>query len=320
METSKENKQILSNEMARTEKAKKITWVGFVVNLILSVAKVIAGFIGNSGAMIADGVHSVSDSVTDVIVILFIGVSARGENHKYRYGHGKFETFATMLISFALFIVAVGLLWESVSQIIDAINGKIPPRPGMVALIMAVISIGVKEWMFQYTRIVGEQINSMALVANAWHHRSDAFSSIAVLVGVGCAMFLGDSWRILDPIAAAVVSIFIGLVAYRLAMPSICELLEISLPESVNSEIRAEIAKVDGVIAFHHLRTRKNGNIYIIDFHIKVMPQLTIVEAHEIANCTEKSLKQKYGENAIINIHIEPYNGESVGKDKICTD
>ena len=304
----------------RADRAKHVTWVGFIVNVILSVAKIIAGIIGHSGAMVADGIHSISDFVTDVIVIVFIGVSSKGENHRYRYGHGKFETFATMLISFALAAVGIGMLISSVEFIIKAIQGMVLPRPGMLAFIMAAVSIATKEWLFQYTRIVGSQINSMALVANAWHHRSDALSSIAVFVGIGCAMFLGEEWRVLDPIAAALVSIFILLVAYRLAMPSIHELLEVSLPEKVTAEIGREIASVDGVCAYHHLRTRKNGNIYIIDFHIKVKPTLTVVEAHNIANNTEKALKAKYGKQSRVNIHIEPYNGEKLTIDKSCND
>lgn len=306
--------------ISRADRAKKVTWIGFVVNIVLSTAKVAAGIIGHSGAMIADGIHSISDSVTDVIVIVFIGVSSKGENAKYRYGHGKFETFATMLISFALFAVAIGLFVSSAATIIDAINGKPLARPAMITFIMAFISIAVKEWLFQYTRIVGEQIKSTALVANAWHHRSDAFSSVAVLIGIGCAMFLGDQWRVLDPIAAAIVSVFIGLVAYRLALPSIRELLEVSLPDSVTKEIAGVIGQVDGVRAYHHLRTRKNGNIYILDFHIKVDTNLTIVEAHEIANRVENTLKGKYGQSTIANIHIEPYLGEPVDDSKTCTD
>lgn len=304
----------------RTSLAAKVTWVGLAVNLILSAAKVIAGIIGRSGAMIADGVHSISDSVTDVIVLVFIRIAAKGEDSNYRYGHGKFETFATMLISFALFAVAIGMLVSNVGLIVDAFNGIQPPRPTTLAFAMALVSIATKEWMFRYTRIAGEQINNMALVANAWHHRSDAFSSIAVAAGIGCAMFLGEGWRVLDPIAAAVVSILIGMVAYRLAMPSVKELLEISLPAKTTAEIAGEIGRIDGIQAFHHLRTRQNGNTYILDFHIKVAPELTVVEAHDIANRAEKTLKGKYGEHSIVNIHIEPYQGEPVRRDKSCDD
>lgn len=308
------------DELDRAARAKKATWIGFVINMILSLFKIAAGIIGHSGAMIADGVHSISDFVTDIIVIVFIGVSAKGENTKYRYGHGKFETFATMIISIVLIIVAVGLFWSSAKSIVAACRGEVLPRPGMIAFVMAVISVVVKEWLFRYTRVVGEQIHSMALVANAWHHRSDAFSSIAVVIGIGCALFLGENWRILDPIAALVVSIFIAIVGFRLAIPSIDELLEKSLPEETNREIGNVIAGVDGVITYHHLRTRKNGNVYIMDFHIKVNPDMTVVQAHKIATDVEDTLRRHYGANAIVNIHIEPYNGETVCADKSCRD
>ena len=307
-------------EIRRAERAKKVKWIGMIVNVVLSAAKIVAGIFGKSGAMIADGIHSVSDSVTDIIVLVFIGVAAKGENPTFRYGHGKFETFATMLISVALMAVAAGMFVSSASLIIDAFQGRPLPRPTFLALTMALISIAVKEWLFRYTRIAGEHINSMALVANAWHHRSDAFSSIAVAAGISCAMFLGDEWRVLDPIAAAVVSLLIALVAYRLLMPSVRELLEVSLSKEETREIGAEIAKTDGINAFHHLRTRKNGNVYILDFHIKVAPSLTVVAAHDIADRAEKALKKKYGQQTIVNIHIEPYLGEKINVDKSCDD
>lgn len=311
---------IEESDRLRAARAKKVTWIGLVVNVILSTAKIVAGIIGLSGAMIADGVHSISDSVTDIIVLIFIGLSAKGENAKYRYGHGKFETFATMLISAALIAVAIGIFVASTKQIVYALHGHLLPRPTLTALIMALVSIATKEWLFRYTRVVGEHIDSMALVANAWHHRSDAFSSIAVFIGIGCAMFLGGQWRILDPIAAAIVSIFIAMVGYRLIMPSIKELLEVSLPESETEEIAREIGKTEGVMAYHHLRTRKNGNVYIMDFHIKVDPTLTVVEAHRIADNAENALKAKYGKQTIANIHIEPYQGEPIGGNKSCVD
>jgi len=247
----KTNAAIEESDRLRAARAKKATWIGLVVNVILSTAKIVAGIVGLSGAMIADGVHSISDSVTDIIVLIFIGLSAKGENAKYRYGHGKFETFATMLISAALIAVAIGIFVASTKQIGYALHGHLLPRPTLTALIMALVSIATKEWLFRYTRVVGEHIDSMALVANAWHHRSDAFSSIAVFIGIGCAMFLGEQWRILDPIAAAIVSLFIAMVGYRLIMPSIKELLEVSLPESETEEIAREIGKTEGVMAYH---------------------------------------------------------------------
>lgn len=314
--TEKEEKELLAQRVAI---AKHCTWVGFYVNGMLAILKVLAGVFGKSSAMIADGIHSVSDFITDVIVIVFIGVSARGVNQFYRYGHGKFETFATMLISFALIGVAIGLFWNGLQDVISAMNGEELSSPTYLALIMALISIVTKEVLYQYTKRVGDKINSMALVANAWHHRSDAFSSIATLIGIGGAMFLGVSWRILDPLAAMLVSFFILMVGWRLGIPAIKELLEVSLPHAISDEIGREIYSVEGVKTYHNLRTRKNGNMYVLDFHIKVDPDISITEAHDISSRVERKLKGKYDE-AIVNIHIEPYLGEEIEENGCCVD
>lgn len=303
----------------RAYAAKRCTWIGFGVNGLLSILKIIAGIFGRSSAMVADGIHSVSDFITDIIVIVFIGVSARGVNQFYRYGHGKFETFATMLISFALMIVAIGLFIEGSGAVLRSLNGEVLESPTYLALGMAIISIASKEWLFRYTKKVGSNIKSMALIANAWHHRSDAFSSIATLVGISGAMFLGAQWRILDPLAAMLVSVFIFLVGWRLGLPAIKELLEISLPHNINEEIGKEIFEVEGVKTYHNLRTRKNGNMYVMDFHIKVDPTITITEAHDVSTKVEQKLTSKYGD-AIINIHIEPYLGEEIQKNGCCID
>jgi cation diffusion facilitator family transporter len=303
----------------RARIAKRCTWIGFFVNGVLSTLKIIAGIVGHSGAMIADGVHSISDFVTDVVVIVFIGVSAKGVDKFYRYGHGKFETFATMIISMALMAVAIWLFWTSGERVIASLSGARIEAPTTIALIMAAVSIVAKEALYQYTNHVGNDLKSMALIANAWHHRSDAFSSIATLLGISGAMFLSAQWRILDPIAAMTVSIFIAVVAVKLGMPAIRELLEVSLPESQNLEIGSVIGGVDGVKAFHNLRTRKNGNKLVLDFHIKVAPEMTIVDAHHIASEVERQLKEKFGD-IMANIHIEPYNGENVDGMNKCVD
>lgn len=303
----------------RADEAKKCTWIGFAVNGILSALKIVAGLVGRSGAMVADGIHSLSDFVTDVIVIVFIGVSARGIDKYYRYGHGKFETFATMLISVALMVVAVMLFFDSGSRIVSSFSGEQIESPTKIALVMAFVSILAKEILYRYTKKVGVSIKSMALMANAWHHRSDAFSSVATLIGIAGAMFLSPQWRILDPIAAMLVSVFIGGVAWKLGVPAVKELLEVSLSDSQNAEIGEIISQVDGIVTYHHLRTRKNGHLYVIDFHIKVAPELSVVEAHKIASDAECRLRTHLG-SAIVNIHIEPYNGEQIASNGSCKD
>lgn len=294
-------------DMAREKKAARVTWVGFFTNLLLSTAKIIAGVVGRSSAMIADGIHSLSDFITDFIVIIFIKISSKHEDSDHPYGHGKFETFATMLISFALFIVAIGIFYSGSVKIYEVLNGRVIERPTYLALIMAAVSIVVKEILYWYTIIVGRKIESPAVIANGWHHRSDAFSSIGTLIGISGAMFLGERWRILDPITSVIVGIFIIGVAYKLARPSIQELLEMSLPEEIERNIEQKIQETPGVITFHHLRTRKNGNTFIIDMHIKVDPHSSIVEAHDIATHVENNLKTAFGKRTQINVHIEPY-------------
>ena len=284
-----------------------MTLWGALVNMGLTVFKLLAGIFGRSAAMVADGIHSLSDLLSDAVVLIFTHISSKGNDKGHSFGHGKFETFATMLISFALLAVAVGLFWSSAELILRAIQGETLPRPGILPFVMAVVSVGAKEWLFQYTRRVGMRISSMALVANAWHHRSDAFSSIAVLVGIGCAMFLGEPWRVLDPIAALIVSVFIVIVSLRIGLPSINELLEVSLPDNINKEIGDTIQRVDGVKKFHRLRTRKNGSVVVMSFHVKVDPTMTIVEAHNVASRLERVLREKYGAGTIINVHVEPY-------------
>lgn len=301
------NEQITLTDTVREKKAARVTWVGFFINLVLSAAKIAAGVVGRSSAMIADGIHSLSDFVTDFIVIIFIKISSKNEDSDHPYGHGKYETFATMLISFALFIVAIGIFYSGSVKIYEVLNGRVIERPTYLALVMAAVSIVVKEGLYWYTIIVGRKINSPAVIANGWHHRSDAFSSIGTLIGISGAMFLGERWRILDPITSVIVGLFIVGVAYKLARPSIQELLEGSLPKEVEQNIAEKIQQTPGVIAFHHLRTRKNGNIFIIDMHIKVDPASSIVEAHDIATQVENRLKAAFGRRTRVNIHIEPY-------------
>lgn len=295
----------------RAHEAKRITWIGFVVNLLLTIGKIAAGIIGKSGAMIADGVHSLSDFVTDVIVILFIGVSAKGKDDNHQYGHGKFETFATMLISFALFAVAIGILWSGIEKIIASLQGQTIEKPGMIALVAALVSIIVKELLYQYTIKVGKNIDSQAVIANGWHHRSDAFSSIGTLLGISGAIFLGQSWRILDPIASIVVSFFILKVAYSLATPSIKELLEEALPKETEADIIKKITGVPGVLAYHNLKTRRNGNTYIIDVHVKLDKDISFVQSHDIASAIEVTLRSHYGKSTQICVHTEPVDSQS---------
>ncbi len=292
----------------RTETAKKVTWIGFYVNLVLMTFKIVAGFIGKSTAMIADGIHSLSDFITDVIVLIFIGISGKERDEDHQYGHGKYETFATLLISLALIIVGIGIFWSGLTKVIDTVNGKIIEQPGYLALAAAILSIIVKEILFRYTKKEGEKINNQAVIANGWHHRSDAFSSIGTALGIGGAIFLGEKWRVLDPVAGIIVSFFILKVAVELGMPSVHELLEKSLPKETEEEINRIIRSNPEILAFHNLKTRKIGNNSVIDVHIKLDPQTTFIRSHDIATDIENKLREKFGAKTITSIHTEPYN------------
>jgi cation diffusion facilitator family transporter len=295
----------------RAREAKKVTWVGFVINLLLSIAKLIAGITGKSAAMVADAVHSISDFTTDVVVIAFVGVTAKDCDDNHHYGHGKYETFATLLISAALLAVGIGLLLNGVQNSIKVINGESLESPKIIALVAAIISVVFKEGLYWYTVIVGKKINNKAVIANAWHHRSDAFSSIGTSLGIGGAIFLGEKWRILDPLAGALVSVFIIKVAIDLGLPSIKELLESSIPKKEEEDIIRVITNTDGVKMYHHLRTRKVGNAYAIDVHIKLDRNISFIKSHDIATDLENQLRAIYGNNTILSIHTEPLH-ESV--------
>ncbi len=290
----------------RIKKIKNVTLQGSFINFILTVGKVIAGIVGNSTAMIADGIHSLSDFVTDVIVIVFINVSGKEKDKNHHYGHGKFETFATMLISFALIIVGFGILYAGAVKIIDSLQGELIEEPGFIALYAALISIISKEGLFWYTKIEGDKLNSQAMIANAWHHRSDAFSSIGTALGISGAILLGESWRILDPIAGVIVSFFILKVAWDIAKPSINELLDGSLPETTVIELEQIIAKTKGVEFFHNMRTRKIGENISVEVHIKVDKNLTVEVSHQIATEIEITIRQRFGERTHIIVHVEP--------------
>jgi cation diffusion facilitator family transporter len=290
----------------RASQAQKITWIGFFVNLLLTAGKVLAGIVGNSAAMLADGVHSLSDFITDIIVIAFVRISDKGSDHNHRYGHGKFETFATLLISLALIFVGIGICWSGVENIYLSLKGDVLGKPSYIALGAAIVSIISKEWLFRYTIKVGRDINNQAVIANGWHHRSDAFSSIGTLLGISGAMFLGQQWRILDPLAGVVVSFFIIKVAIELGRPSVNELLEAALPAETEKEILDIIHQIDGVRESHRLKTRRIGSVYAIDIHVQLDRHISFIESHDIATKIEQNLRAKYGQLTHINIHTEP--------------
>ena len=292
--------------MDREKEVYRVTLWGSVVNLVLVVFKFLAGVFGHSTAMIADAVHSVSDFITDIIVLAFVRISHRPKDKSHDYGHGKFETLATTLVGAALFAVAVGILIEGVKKIVFWLQGGTLPQPGWLALAAAVVSIVLKELTFQFTKRKAEQLDSQAMKANAWHHRSDALSSVGTMFGIGGALLLGQRWAVLDPIASVVVGGLIVKVAVDLLRNGMGELMEQSLPESVENEIMDIVKSVPGVDEPHDLCTRRIGNHYAMEMHILVDGSMPLTEAHEKATEIERLLKERYGEETHISIHVEP--------------
>lgn len=273
---------------------------------MLTAIKIIAGVVGKSGAMIADGIHSLSDLASDIVVLIFVPIAGKAKDKDHQYGHGKFETLATLVVSLILIVVAIRLVTSSAKSIISALSGNILPKPGYIALAAAIISIVSKEILYQYTALVARRTNSSVCKANAWHHRSDALSSIGSLLGIGGAVILGNKWTILDPVAAVIIGLMILFVAIKMAKAPIEELMEKSLDEETEKEITDIILATEGVQNMHNLKTRRNGQSKIIDCHIRVKRTISIVEAHDIATNVEKNLKQKFGNETQTSIHIEP--------------
>lgn len=290
----------------RDRRIYRITLAGSIVNIVLLVFKFIAGILGHSAAMIADAIHSLSDFLTDIIVIVFVRLSSKPADHDHDYGHGKYETLATSVIGMALAVVAVMLGCDGIEKIIDVMQGNQLESPGIIALWAAILSIILKEWIFRATRKVAKEENSKALEANAWHHRSDAMSSIGTAIGIGGAVMLGDSWAILDPIAAIVVCILIIVTAFKIIRQASGELLEESLPKEIEDKIEQIVYQDPLVSDIHKLHTRRIGNIIAIEMHLRMPSDITLAESHIHATSIEKSLKQEFGNGTHIMLHIEP--------------
>ena len=292
--------------MERNKEIYKVTLLGGAVNVVLLVFKFVAGIVGHSAAMVADAVHSLSDFVTDVIVLIFVHISGKPKDKSHDYGHGKFETLATTVVSMSLLVVAAGILYSGVMKIVAWANGAQLEAPGMLALWAALLSIVLKEAIFRYSMVKARQLNSQAVEANAWHHRSDAMSSVGTAIGIGGAIFLGQRWTVLDPVASVIVGLFIVKVAIELLRRGIGDLLEQSLPDEVEEEILQLAGSVDGVNMPHALRTRRIGNHYAIELHILMDADITLREAHDKASEVEQLLRSRYGMETHIAVHVEP--------------
>lgn len=297
--------------MERQKQIYKVTLAGGAVNVALLAFKFVAGILGHSAAMLADAIHSLSDFVTDLIVLVFVHISGKPQDKSHDYGHGKYETLALTIIGIALMIVAVGIFYNGAIRIADWCKGEELEAPGMLALWAALVSIVLKELTYRYTIHHARKLESTALEANAWHHRSDALSSIGTAVGIGGAVLLGQHWTVLDPIASVIVGAFIVKVAVDLILRGMRDLLEHSLPDEIEDEIMQIAQSEPDVIEPHDLRTRRIGNSYAIELHILMNGDITLTKAHDHADSIERQLKERFGQNTHVAIHMEPTEQEN---------
>ena len=292
--------------MNREREIYKVTLVGSVGNAILLTFKFVAGIAGNSSAMIADAVHSLSDFVTDILVLVFVSISAKPQDQSHDYGHGKFETIASFLIALALMAAATGIVVSGTMKFLSWLDGNELKAPGWIALWAALLSIAIKELLYQYTMHRARKLDSQVMVANAWHHRSDSLSSIGAAIGIGLAIWLGQRWTVLDPLASIVVGLMLVKVAYELLKTSMGELTECSLPEETENEIIEIILSFNDVGQLHNLRTRRIGNRIAIEAHVRMDGQLPLYVVHERATTIEQKLKERFGPTTHVSLHMEP--------------
>ena len=288
----------------RSSDAQRVTWVGAIVNLVLAVLKIIVGIFGHSAALVADGIHSLSDLASDFVVLLASKHGSQPADENHPYGHARIETAATVVLGILLMIVAVGIAWDAVERSLtpDAIM-----RPSMLAILVAILSLASKEWLYQYTMAVARRIHSKLLEANAWHHRSDAISSVVVLIGVAGAM---AGYAVLDAIAAFIVAMMIGHIAWQLISNSVKELVDTAVDDETQQQIIDHITGTDGVVSLHMLRSRLMGSNILVDAHIQVNPRLSVSEGHQIAETVEYKLKNKIEHMQDVTIHIDPEDDE----------
>ena len=292
--------------MNREREIYKVTLVGSAANAALMLFKFVAGVLGHSSAMIADAVHSLSDFATDLVVLVLVHISAKPQDASHDYGHGKYETMASFIVGLALVAAATGIILTGVMKLADRYHGVQLQAPGRLALWAALISILVKEILYRYTVARGKHLNSQAVIANAWHHRSDALSSIGAAIGIGGAILLGDRWTVLDPIASVVVGLMLVKVAVSLLRSSMGELTESSLPADVEREIENIIRSFPDVSEPHNLRTRRIGNRIAIEVHVRMDGNLPLSLVHDRASSIERAIRERFGSDTHVSVHMEP--------------
>jgi cation diffusion facilitator family transporter len=293
-----------SRRTERGRETRKVTLVSGGVNLLLSLAQVIVGLVANSAALVADGIHSASDLLSDVLVWFAARHAAMAPDEDHPYGHGRFETAATLGLGILLVLVALGIGWKGLERLFDADR----PVPGQLALIVATVGILAKESLYWYTIAVARRLKSEMLRANAWHHRSDAISSVVVLIGVGGAVM---GFTYMDAIAAILVGVMVAKIGWDLGWGALSELVDTALDEEQVEQAKGVIMGIDGVRSVHMLRTRRHGAEASADVHVQVAPRLSVSEGHMISQAVEDRLIKKVEAITDVTVHIDPEDDEN---------
>jgi cation diffusion facilitator family transporter len=288
-------------EFPREQYIRRITWIGFSVNVILSGVKFAAGYFGRSQALIADAIHSLTDSTTDLVVIAGSHYWSRPPDENHPYGHRRMETLITVFIGIMLMAAGIGIGWEAVSSLHESHSSS----PGWIALLAALVSILCKEALFRWTASASKKVKSPALAANAWHHRTDAFSSLPVLVAVGGALVF-PTWSFLDHVGAVVVSVFILHSAVKIIWPGISELVDVGAPEEIRKKIEQLACMSEEVLEVHAVRTRYISSGIQVDMHILIDGSVNVREGHRIADEVENRIVEGIPEVLEVVIHVDP--------------
>jgi len=288
----------------RYREVRKVTLIGSLVDFLLGVVKILVGWLAHSQALVADGIHSLSDLATDFIVLYAAKHSHRAADEDHPYGHGRIETLATVGLGISLIVVAFGIGYDAVRRMNDM---DLLLHPGAMALAVAVVSVFAKESIYHYTKNAAVKLRSNMLMANAWHSRSDAISSIVVVIGVGGAMM---GYRYLDAVAAIAVAVMIAKIGIDLIRASSKELIDTALEPKVVDAIRKEIVDVDGVRALHMLRSRRSGGDALVDLHVQVDPRISVSEGHQIGDTVRRRLLERVDEVTDVTVHIDPEDDE----------
>ncbi|SDY01793.1 cation diffusion facilitator family transporter [Acetomicrobium thermoterrenum DSM 13490] len=298
----------------RARYARRVISIGLVCNLLLMIFKLTVGLWGKSSALVADAVNSLSDSITDAVALIGFCITGKPHDATHDFGHAKFETLSTLVIGIFLIAAAGFILWNSIGKIISVAGGVSIEKISVITLIPAAFTMGVKELLYVYTNGMAKKLDSSTLKLKAWDHRSDVFLAGGTFLGIAGAVLLGEKWRVLDPITAAILGMVILRLAIPLAMESINELLEASLPEQEEKDILDIIWNIPDVRGIHDLKTRRLGPHIAVSVHIMLEGGMTLNRAHDITVQLERDFKRRFGPHSIITIHMEPADSRRLSK------